>query len=298
MPTRREPHRSWYPPASRPRPVEGGIRARSRRGPIGETWWSRRFLDLLEALGVGGRLDSGRRYARQGQVISLHVEGGIVTANVQGSRARPYQVRIVVSGLDEAQWRRVEAALAARALFAAKLLAGEMPREIEEAFSDSGLTLFPVSGRELRSSCSCPDWANPCKHVAAVYYLLGEAFDDDPFLIFRWRGRDRQQLLDNLRALRGGTGLDAGTFEDPWAEAEAVPAVDLDAVAETFWQAGDVAAPLRWGHGRDAVADAVLRELDDLDRTVAGEALVERVRPAYSALVATARRRLLGEDAG
>lgn len=298
MPRGRQPPPGWYPPPSRPRPVEGGLRARSQRGRIGETWWSRHFLELLESLGMGGRLDRGRRYARQGQVISLDVERGAVTASVQGSRARPYQVRIAVTKLDEAQWRRVEAALVERALFAAKLLSGEMPHEIEEAFAGCGLSLFPGSIRELRTSCSCPDRANPCKHVAAVYYLLGEAFDDDPFLIFRWRGRDRQQLLDNLRALRGGTSTDPATVEDPWEEAEAVPTVDLGAVVDTFWQAGDVASPLRpWLVG-DAVADAVLRELDDLERTVTGEALVERVRPAYPALVAAARRRLLGESVG
>jgi uncharacterized Zn finger protein len=85
-----------------------------------------------------------------------------------------------------------------RALFAAKLLVGEMPRDIDEALADCHLSLFPASPRDLTAICWCPDWENPCKHIAAAYYLLAEAFDDDPFLIFRWRGRTRDELLSRL----------------------------------------------------------------------------------------------------
>jgi uncharacterized Zn finger protein len=192
----------WYPPPSRPRPVEGGLKARSRRGAIGETWWSRRFIDLLESFRLGGRLDRGRRYARAGQVLDLQVAAGLVSARVQGSRVRPYRVRLETPVLAPSDWERVEQAMAGRAAFAARLLAGEMPHDIEETFAAAGVSLFPASPRNLASSCSCPDWSNPCKHVAAVYYLLAEAFDDDPFLIFAWRGRTRSELLGRLRRAR------------------------------------------------------------------------------------------------
>lgn len=117
--------------AARPLPAEGGISARSRRGPIGETWWSRRFIELLESFGVGSRLKRGRSYARAGQVTELAVEPGLVLASVQGTRHTPYRVRIQANALSERQWQRAEKAIAGEALPLAKLLAGEMPREIE-----------------------------------------------------------------------------------------------------------------------------------------------------------------------
>ena len=179
--------------------VEGGIRARSKRGAIGEQWWSRRFIDVLESFGMSGRLARGRNYARRGQVLGFEISCGYVTAQVQGSRPKPYRVRIQVTPLTTPQWRRVEQALAGQALFRAKLLAGEMPREIEEVFADCGTPLFPRTARDLEMSCSCPDWEVPCKHLAAVCYVLAEAFDVDPFGILAWRGRGREDLLGALR---------------------------------------------------------------------------------------------------
>jgi uncharacterized Zn finger protein len=179
---------SYYSHYERPQPLPapGGIPARSRRGPIGETWWSQRFIELLESFGVGSRLKRGRTCARAGQLIELEIDPGVLLAKVQGSRYSPYRVRIRGKVLSEHQWRRVEKAMAAQALPLAKLLAGEMPRDIEELFASCKLTLFPRSKRELTATCDCPDWENPCKHVAAAYYILAERFDEDPFLIFAW----------------------------------------------------------------------------------------------------------------
>lgn len=190
-----------WPPPSRPRRVEGGIKARSKRGAIGEQWWSRRFTGVLESLGMSGRLARGRSYARSGQVLGLEVSAGRVSALVQGSRVKPYKVKISVLPLTSAQWDRVQRSLAEQALFRAKLLAGEMPKEIEQVFTDCGTPLFPKSGRDLDMSCSCPDWEVPCKHLAAVLYMLAERFDDDPFAVLAWRGRDRDQLLESVRRL-------------------------------------------------------------------------------------------------
>ncbi len=191
--------RDWEP--ARPRRVEGGIKARSKRGAIGEQWWSRRFIGVLESFGLTGRLSRGRNYARAGQVLTLDISAGYVTATVQGSRPKPYQVRIQVLPLTTPQWRRVEQALASQALFRARLLAGEMPPEIEDVFADCGTPLFPRSSRDLDMSCSCPDWEVPCKHLAAVCYVLAEAFDADPFGMLAWRGRSRDDLLEALRRL-------------------------------------------------------------------------------------------------
>jgi uncharacterized Zn finger protein len=286
----------WYPPPSAPRPVEGGLRARSRRGAIGESWWSHRFLEMLESFGVGGRLDRGRTYARKGQVISLEVEPGKVTAQVQGSRARPYRVQISLSRLSEADWRRAEDAMVSRAAFVARLLAGEMPDDIEEAFAACSAGLFPARPAELGDDCSCPDWARPCKHVAAVYYLLAEAFDDDPFLILTWRGRPRDELLANLRALRGTEAPAASpdTGEDPWATIEAADHPALADRVDGFWDIGAALPDLRLAPTAPQPADATVQGLDPLDRDVAGEPVVERLRPAYEPITTTARNRLLG----
>ncbi|MFZ0377670.1 MAG: SWIM zinc finger family protein, partial [Solirubrobacteraceae bacterium] len=169
--------RDWEP--SRPLPAEGGIAARSKRGAIGQTWWSQRFIALLESFGVGSRLQRGRNYARRGQVVELDVEPGIVIAKVQGSRYTPYRVRIRYKALSEQQWRRLEKAMASQALPLAQLLASEMPRDIEDVFASCKLTLFPRLHAELKASCTCPDRENPCKHIAAAYYILAERFDQD-----------------------------------------------------------------------------------------------------------------------
>ncbi|GLW12393.1 hypothetical protein Misp01_75210 [Microtetraspora sp. NBRC 13810] len=189
----------WFEHAP-PIRVEGGIRARSTRGSIGQEWWSRRFVDILEAVCDPGRLTRGRSYARRGQVLTLDLAPGEVTATIQGSRPEPYDARIGIDAYGAADWTRIEEALAGQALYRAKLLAGEMPPEILDVFDALRLPLFPA---ELDMECSCPDSGHPCKHLSAALYLLGEAFDDDPFLVLAWRGRSKEALLDSLRGLGG-----------------------------------------------------------------------------------------------
>src|SRR3954453_19788681 len=185
----------WFE-AGKPIEVDGGIAGRAKRGKIGEQWWSRRFVDVLERVCDGGRLARGRAYARKGQVMDFHLAAGKVTARVQGSRPRPYEVKIGIAAFDAAQWTGVTESLGGRALYRAALLAGDMPREILEVFEEHGLPLFPD---RLDIRCSCPDWSVPCKHGSALLYVLAEAFDDDPFLVLAWRGRGRDDLLNALR---------------------------------------------------------------------------------------------------
>ena len=241
-----------WPPA-RPIRVDGGIRAKSKRGAIGEQWWSRRFISVLESYGMSGRLARGRSYARAGQVLDFELSQGKVTARVQGSRVRPYQVRIGVLPLTTAQWRRVQDRLASQALFRAKLLAGEMPHEIEEVFAECGTPLFPRSPADLDMHCSCPDWEVPCKHLAAVCYVLAEEFDRDPFGMLAWRGKAREELLTSLRAIQGGgsgSGRDApaGQGSDPAPPHPGVldvPAPPLEQCLDGFWSPGLSPARLR-----------------------------------------------------
>ncbi|WP_341717057.1 SWIM zinc finger family protein [Micromonospora sp. FIMYZ51] len=197
-----------YADYGRPRRVDGGLRARSTRGAIGVSWWSRRFLEVLESFALGTRLTRGRSYARAGQVLSLDVAPGKVSALVQGSRAQPYRVQIGLRPFPARLWHRLERQLAAQAFFSARLLAGDLPAELEELFAAAGAPLFPATVAELEQSCSCPDFAVPCKHLAATFYLLAEAFDADPFALLHWRGRNRAELLERLRQLRG-TGSSA-----------------------------------------------------------------------------------------
>ena len=181
--------RDWsrFTPAKRI-PVDEGLELRSRRGAIGESWWSRRFLSAVESILTGGRLTRGRTYARQGQVIDLGIGAGLVVAQVQGTRRTPYGVQITMPAASDERWAAIVETLAGQAGYAARLLAGELPHEIEDVFAEAGVALFPERGSHLITSCTCPDWATPCKHAAAVCYLMAEAFDDDPFLLARVPG--------------------------------------------------------------------------------------------------------------
>jgi uncharacterized Zn finger protein len=283
----------FFPP-SRPRKAAGGIKARSKRGSIGEQWWSRRFIDVLESFGLQSRLTRGRSYARSGQVLNLDISTGHVTAQVQGSRVKPYSVRLTVDPLTTRQWHRVEEALAARAIFRARLLAGEMPAEIEAVFADCGTPLFPKSARDLAMTCTCPDWEVTCKHVAAVCYVLAEAFDDDPFGMLAWRGKTKADLLAALRRLTGdrrtGGRIADGRFAGDRDARGGRPVIDvadapLSASADGFWSSTLSQARLRSLPPAPATpADLLLRSFEPPFLTAGGMDLATLLRPAYLAM--------------
>ncbi len=258
---RRSYRGDWgYFPKTAPRPVKGGIAARSQRGAIGETWWSKRWVEVLESFDIGARLQRGRSYARRGQVMSIDVAPGQVTAQVQGSMPRPYSIEIQLAELSDAEWARAIGAMASRAVFAAKLLAGEMPRDIESAFQDAQTSLFPARGSDLQTACSCPDWSNPCKHIAAVYYILAERFDEDPFLIFKLRGRSKEQIIAALRALRAAPAVADSRPEAPGLRRGEAPAEALP-FTEAFWMSGPGLDAFRARLGQAGAPSPVLRQL-------------------------------------
>jgi len=256
-------------PASKPRAVDGGLKARSQRGAIAQSWWSGRFIAVLEGMGLGGRRESERHYARTGQVIDMQVAAGLVSAQVQGSRVKPYRVRISIAAYDKAQWARLERALAEKAWYAAQLLSGEMPDDLEQVFAGAGLPLFPAAGKDMSMDCSCPDWGVPCKHVAAVCYLLAESFDEDPFRILAWRGRERDDLLTNLRALRSSTPKSSGSQPRHAALGDRL---------DSFFAP---AAPIPTYRPAELPPDAVLRQLPPVSLEIRGIPLVDLLRPAY-----------------
>ncbi|MCA1596352.1 MAG: SWIM zinc finger family protein [Chloroflexi bacterium] len=262
----------WYSKWERssPREARGGIRPQSKRGTFGETWWSRRWIEVLESFDIGTRLARGRSYARNGRVLSIDIKSGVVTAAVQGSERSPYSVSIQVSRIPAEGWKKVTGVLSTQAIFAASLLAGEMPGEIESAFQDAGVSLFPVSLKEIKTECSCPDWSNPCKHIAAVYYLLGEEFDRDPFLIFKLRGMEKPELIKRLGAAPAAA-----------AAKPAAPPEPLPVSPAAFWTGAPVSPDLFGEVRTPPVHAALLLRLGSLPFWRGSRPLVEELEPVY-----------------
>ncbi|MDD5371148.1 MAG: SWIM zinc finger family protein [Anaerolineaceae bacterium] len=229
------PYHDYYKP-TRPKAAKDGIKAHSQRGSFAKNWWAQRWIAALERLVDAGRLTRGRAYARKGQVLSIEETPDGIAARVQGSRRTPYKISIRVAPLTDAHWNQVFNVLAEQAIFTAQLLAGEMPQDIEQAFDAAQVSLFPSRRDDLKTDCSCPDYANPCKHVAATHYILGERFDEDPFLIFRLRGRTQEQVMAALRQRRAEDG-------EPIAEDNEEPeaVIPLEDQMARFW---DYSAPM------------------------------------------------------
>lgn len=278
-------YRDYYTPAP-PREVKGGIKAQTKRGGFGQSWWARRWIAVLESFNIGARLGRGRSYARRGQVASLAITNGSVTAAVQGTRAKPYDVAITVKTLSGPEWNKILHALSKQVIFAATLLAGEMPENIEDLFKEQKISLFPQKLKDLQTTCSCPDWSNPCKHIAAVYYLLGEEFDRDPFLIFKLRGMDRDALVRGLDQVPGGrkkTGTrPGGSIEAPepeWTLAQELLPDDPD----LFWRSPALERIGEKEVSIPRISGALVKRLGSFPLWRGREHFVESLERVYSA---------------
>jgi uncharacterized Zn finger protein len=223
---------SWYYDNYKPTiETDEGIRTKSKRGDFVKNWWASRWIAAMENFLDKGRLNRGRSYARKGQVLSLQEVNGKIIGRVQGSRRAPYKYSIELRPLSESQWKKVLEALNEQPVFVAQLLAGEMPKDIEEAFSAVKINLFPARN-DLSHNCSCPDPALICKHLTAVHYILAERFDEDPFLLFRLRGKTKEDILNTL----GAAGLSADSDEAQMTKYPPPPPL-VEAI-DTFWQIG------------------------------------------------------------
>ncbi len=167
-----------------------------------QPWWVEQWMELINSYRFKKRLERAWSYAREGNVTSIRFEGRRVHARVQGTGEEPYKVKLWLDVLNDEDWAYVLEALTQKARWSAQLLAGVMPSDIERAFAASGKRLFPFKLQEVRSECSCPDKANPCKHISAIYYLMGDRFSEDPFVLFQLRGRTRAKLLADLAEQR------------------------------------------------------------------------------------------------
>ena len=280
-------------------PRRPGPRIRSQRGEIGATWWGRKWIAALSRFGWETRLERGRSYARRGLVLDLRIRSGEATARVQGSRPTPYRVRIAVRPISDRGWRSVERSLATRSGVAASLLAGDMPIAAEEMFRVARLPLFPESDSDFQSDCNCPDWANPCKHVAAVHYVIGETLDRDPFLLFLLRGRSRESLLGDLRRLRsreltprtGPTDAVATTF------ASGHPRT-LPSRPSEFWKSALPTSDLMIRIGPPRLPRAPLRRLGEPPFLRGDPEAVQRLESLYDSISARALALALGEGNG
>jgi uncharacterized Zn finger protein len=271
-------------PRSTPKAAKGGIKAQSKRGGFGESWWAKRWIAVLESFNIGARLGRGRSYARSGQVLSIDIEKGVVRAKVQGSRTKPYDITLEVKPLSGADWKKLTKVLSSQIIFAAKLLSGEMPQDIEQVFKEAGLSLFPDKLKDLTTGCSCPDWSNPCKHIAAVYYLLGEEFDRNPFLIFKLRGMEREELLAGLGEMeeKGSKAKPEGTERPLGREDVPPPAEPIDADVEAFWKVSDLPDDLLGEVRIPPMRAALLKRLGSFPFWRGNRLIQEVLEPVYS----------------
>jgi len=249
------------------------------------------FIAMFESLRMAPTFARGRRDARAGHVRHLAISGSLVTAQVRGpDDPTAFRSRIAVRAFGAAEWSRVEDDLAAQARYVADLLAGRMPADIEAVFTRAGLTLLPLSLDEVAMDCTCERWPMPCIHLAATCYALARSFETDPFGVFAWRGRSRDELLTRLSQLRGATA-----HASPAPEREAADG-DLGDLAN-FWAgppAGSPAtdatpaayapAPVPLESADAGHPDLLLDQFDPPPLRPGGVPLIEALRPAYRAL--------------
>ncbi len=268
---------------STPRRAKGGIKAQGKRGAFGGSWWAKRWIAVLESFNIGARLGRGRSYARSGQVLSIDIKKGRITATVQGSRATPYYVEIVLKPLSTQAWKRFAKTLGGQPYFTAKLMNGQMPDEIEDVFKESKLSLFPTRLGDLKTECSCPDWSNPCKHIAAVYYLIGEEFDRNPFLIFTLRGIEREELLSLVGISNPSKqkSKDVAASKSTSAPEQASVPLSLPSDPELFWGNSDISSNSFGEISIPAVSAALPKQLGNFPFWRGEQKFLEALEPIY-----------------
>jgi uncharacterized Zn finger protein len=189
---------------------------------ISRTWWGTRFLTALESCTDAGRLRRGRSYAGPSRLLEFQIDGDRIRSKIRGNvnpyfgvyKEPRYTIEIRLVQIRAKEWKTIIKRLTGNAGWLSRLLLGEVPEDIDEAFARTKRSLLPRSSSELRTECSCPDWANPCKHVAGTYYHVARLMDQDPFLLFQLRGLTREALQKELIKSPLGKALASQLQED------------------------------------------------------------------------------------
>ncbi len=185
-----------------PKAAEGATRKQ-----YGTTWWGKQWLNALTQIDDNNRLPRGKTYANKGLVSQLAIDGATITAKVQGSNPRPYAIKIQTAPFSQAERHEIVRAVTENPLFLSKLLNRELPPELADTCNQKGVHIFPRKWKDMNASCSCPDYAVPCKHLAAAFYVLANEIDKNPFTVFNLRQFD---LVAELQA----SGYTEGQVED------------------------------------------------------------------------------------
>lgn len=229
------------PPSLKPRRVRGGVKLQSSEPPGSGSWTAARIVRLLEQAAEGSRLKEGLEYAKLGQTTRLNFDPGSITASVQGRVDRAYRTSLSLSTFNESKWESVVQAMSDQAVYAAKLLAGELPASIEDLFAPMGLRLFPAEPTDMTPACTCGDEQKWCKHACCIGYLLAERLAGDPFLMILLRGLPGDDLLEKIRQRRVVAGAVGGSVPVYAARVPGVsdmPSRPLEQCLENFWDAG------------------------------------------------------------
>lgn len=246
---------------------------------ISGTWWGQRFLRALESCTDPGRLQRGRGYAGASRLLAFQIHDDAVRARMRGNvnpyygvyKEPRYEIEIRLEKIPARQWQTIIERLTENAGWLSRLLLDEVPEDIDQAFANTGHSLLPRSARDLHTQCSCPDWANPCKHVAGAYYHVASLMDRDPFLLFQLRGLSREALHKQLVKSPLGKALAARLREEQTPHPE--PAVNRYppapvTQAETslsykeFWN-GKRSPAEQNGNGESGIAALIIRREGD-----------------------------------
>ena len=160
------------------------------KSKFGRTWWGKLWLNSFIGIDFQNRIPRGRLYANPNRVRSLEIKGTTVTAPVQGRRKHPYRVKVSLRPFSKSERSQILKAVSSNPFVLGELLNGQLPADIHQLANERGINLLPQDWNSLNGTCSCPDWAVPCKHLAAIIYLLAHEIDKNPFLIFRLHGMD------------------------------------------------------------------------------------------------------------
>lgn len=292
----------------KPRRVRGGVKlsANDESGavPWAASWAAQRWIRLVEQAVEGKRLVEGLDYARLGQTKAMLIEHGAIVASVQGRMDRPYATRLVFGTFNNEQWHQVVRAMSDQAMFAAKLLANELPASIDDVLTPLGLKLFASETSEVTPSCTCAEFkaesahgkAAWCKHAACIAYLFAERVASDPFVIFKLKGLDGEELLERLRHTRAvaGSGRSGTTvYAGRVPGVSDMPAPEL--TAESFWEAGPELEAMDASVLPPAVHHPLLRRLGPSPLPQAKFPLVGLLASCYEEISAQMLRERAGE---